>query len=108
MWGIKICIDTTLKKKILRFPFSSCGWAYVVGVGFLREFSEKGEVDFNLCVAISGAYFFLFYMLENERERERETETDLSSCLEYKMQSSLINNAVLFLVVRSVIRFPTR
>ena len=77
-----------------------------MGVGFLREFSEKGEVDFNLCVAISGAYFFLFYMLENERERERER--DLSSCLEYKMQSSLINNAVLFLVVRSVIRFPTR
>ena len=69
-----------------------------MGVGFLSEFSENGEVDFNLCVVISGAYFFLFYMLEKERER------DISSCLEYKMQSSLINNAVLFLVVRSVIR----
>ena len=47
-----------------------------MGVGFLSEFSENEGVDFNLCVAISGAYFFMFYMLENERKRERERERE--------------------------------
>ena len=38
-----------------------------------------------------------------EKERERERERDLNSGLRYKIQSSLLNNAVLFLIVATLI-----